>query len=334
MKRSLLLLSSCLLLFIGSVKSQDFHLTQYDAAPLNLNPALTGLFNGKYRIHGHYRTQWQAVSNKPFQTGYISFDMPIKKGFSAGASIANYNAGTGSYNEFQFMVSGAYKFALDKKKKRHNLSFGIQAGFFTKSINFGKLTFGQQYIQNAAGGSFDTSIPTGETFSNNVAINFDLNAGVQYYYSNIASRINPFAGFSVYHLNVPNESFYGSKNKLPLRYVVNAGVRIGLTEMFTLMPKFMYEHQREANEILASVILQVYFKNPDLMLMAGPTFRSKDAFAIDLGIKWNDLEFRFSYDVNFSSLNVSTSGRGGTELSLTYIFKRPNPNPIPSCPRL
>lgn len=333
MRKSLLLLTSSILLLMGNVKAQDFHLTQFDAAPLNLNPSLTGLFDGNYRIHGHYRTQWQAIARKPFQTGYISFDMPIKKGFSAGASIANYNAGTGSYNEFQLMLFGSYKLALDKKK-HHNLSFGLQAGFFTKSINFENLSFGQQYIQNANGGSFDTSIPTGETFDNNFVINFDCGAGITYYYSNIASRINPFVGFSIYHFNFPKESFYGTENKLPLRYVVNAGVRIGITESLTLMPKFMYEHQREANEIIASVMVQYYLKNAGVMLMAGPTFRSKDAFALDLGVKWNNLEFRFAYDINISSLNTSTTGRGGTEISLTYVFKKLNPNPIPSCPRL
>lgn len=333
MQRLLLTVACSLLLFVGKVRSQDFHLTQFDAAPLNLNPSLTGLFNGDFRIHGHYRTQWQAISNQPFQTGYLSFDMPIKKGFSFGASVANYNAGTGNYNEFQLMVFGSYKLALDKKK-RHQLSFGLQAGFFTKSINFGNLTFGQQYIQDANGGSFDTSIPAGETFDNQFVINFDCGAGVTYYYSNVASRFNPFVGISVYHFNFPRESFYGENNRLPLRYVANAGVRIGITESLTLMPKIMYEHQQNANEILASVMVQYYLKNADVIIMAGPTFRSKDAFAIDLGVKWNDLEFRFTYDINISTLNTSTTGRGGTELSLTYVFRKLNPNPIPSCPRL
>ncbi|MCB0478517.1 MAG: PorP/SprF family type IX secretion system membrane protein [Crocinitomicaceae bacterium] len=332
-KKLVFILTCSILLLTGRGYSQDFHLSQFDAAPLNLNPSLTGLFNGNFRIHGHYRTQWQAIVNKPFQTGYISFDMPIKKGFSFGASIANYNAGTGSYNEFQLMLFGAYKVAMDKKK-HHNISIGLQAGFFTKSINFGKLSFGQQYIANANGGMFDPGIPNGETFDNNFAINFDCGVGLTYYYSNQASRINPFVGVSVYHLNVPKETFYGENNKLPLRYVANAGIRIGITETFSLMPKVMYEHQQKANEIVASIMCQFYLKNADLILLAGPTFRSKDAFAIDLGAKWRGLEFRLSYDVNFSTLNVSTSGRGGTEVSLTYIFKKLNPNPIPSCPRL
>lgn len=333
MRKSLLLLASSILLFIGSAKSQDFHLTQFDAAPMNLNPSLTGLFNGNYRIHGHYRTQWQAIANKPFQTAYISFDMPIKKGFSAGASVANYNAGTGNYNEFQLMLFGSYRMALDKKK-HHNLSFGLQAGFFTKSVNENKLSFGSQYIQNANGGSFDMSIDPGENLTNSFDINFDCGAGITYYYSNIASRINPFVGFSIYHFNFPKETFYGADNRLPLRYVVNAGIRIGVTETLSLMPKFMYEHQQEANEIIASVMVQYYLKNADVILMAGPTYRSKDAFALDFGVKWNDLEFRFTYDINISTLNTSTTGRGGTELSLTYVFKKLNPNPIPSCPRL
>ena len=50
-------------------KAQDFHLSQYDAAALNANPAMTGVFKGEYRIHAHYRNQWSAFTTKPFTTG-------------------------------------------------------------------------------------------------------------------------------------------------------------------------------------------------------------------------------------------------------------------------
>ena len=53
------------ILLIAKVQGQDFHLSQYDAAPMYLNPALVGQFDGQYRLHGHYRTQWGSVSTKP-----------------------------------------------------------------------------------------------------------------------------------------------------------------------------------------------------------------------------------------------------------------------------
>ena len=43
---------------INSSNAQDPHLSLYDAAPLFLNPAMTGVFEGDWRLHGQYRTQW------------------------------------------------------------------------------------------------------------------------------------------------------------------------------------------------------------------------------------------------------------------------------------
>jgi hypothetical protein len=48
-------------------------------SPLTLNPALTGKFNGNFRVAGNYRNQWPEIS-KAFITSTISFDMPILKG--------------------------------------------------------------------------------------------------------------------------------------------------------------------------------------------------------------------------------------------------------------
>ena len=50
--RKLFGLASILLMSTVSF-GQDFHLSQYDAASLNVNPGMTGVFKGDYRIHGH-----------------------------------------------------------------------------------------------------------------------------------------------------------------------------------------------------------------------------------------------------------------------------------------
>ena len=64
-------LLTLLLLLTGAGKAMqaqvDPHFTQYYVYPSWLNPALTGSFDGDYRVSGIYRSQWGNIS-KPFRT--------------------------------------------------------------------------------------------------------------------------------------------------------------------------------------------------------------------------------------------------------------------------
>lgn len=314
--------------------SQDFHLSQYDAASLNTNPAMTGAFDGSFRIHGHYRTQWAALVSRPFQTALLAADFNLPKNFAIGIQLADFNAGTAGYNVLAGSVSLSYNIFLSKNKF-HQLRFGVQPGFFQKRINRDHLTWGSQYVPTASGGTFDTGISSGETFADQQMFNFDLNAGFLYTYSNPGSRINPFVGLTVFHLNAPNESFFANKeNRLPFRYLAHLGVRIGINEKYSIIPKIYYTHQKAANEMTFSLDNQFYLSTPDLYLLAGITYRSEDALIIGVGAKYAGFTFRFSYDTNLSSLTSVSNGRGATELSLTYVFKKPKSNPVETCPRL
>ena len=71
MKSKYIIIIMLSFLYVSKLAAQDFHLSQYDAAPMFLNPALVGQFEGKYRVHGQYRTQWGSVSSKPFNTAAI-----------------------------------------------------------------------------------------------------------------------------------------------------------------------------------------------------------------------------------------------------------------------
>ena len=164
-------------IFLGSSSNstaQDFHLSQYNAAPLYLNPAMTGMFSGSYRAHIHYRDQWRSVAS-PFTTAMVAFDMPWKK-FGVGAMILNDRAGVGNYNVLNFNLAGAYDFAIDSAKQ-HHFSVGPQIGFIHKSVNMDKLLFQTQYTNSNSGG-FDPGLPNGEITSNASIILPDLNLGV------------------------------------------------------------------------------------------------------------------------------------------------------------
>ncbi len=312
-------------------QAQDFHLSQYDAAALNFNPAMTGMFKGDWRIHGHYRNQWTAVATKPYTTGLLAFDMPIGN-FGAGVQVANFRAGVGNYNVFSVLLSGSYDFKLDDNNY-HHIAVGAQGGFFQKSVNFSKLTFHNQYSP-VSGGGFDQGISSGESFSGNSIFVHDINAGLIYYYGKENARVQPFAGVSAFHLSQPTESFFGADNKLPLRWIGNVGAKINITNRIQVLPKILWMGEKNAREMTFAAHLHYYLPNNDAFLIFGPTYRNKDAAVIEGGIKIKDITYRMSYDINTSSLKSVSNGRGGVEFSLTYVKSTYDPNPIPSCPRL
>ena len=65
---------------LQTAMGQDMQLSQYDASPILLNPALTGMKqNLKYRIVQQYRNQWDAVTQKSFLSSALSYDMNLKQ---------------------------------------------------------------------------------------------------------------------------------------------------------------------------------------------------------------------------------------------------------------
>lgn len=314
-----------------AVRAQDAHLSMYDAAPLFLNPALTGVVDGTFRLHAQYRTQWKAVNFKPYTSYLFSFDMPIKK-WSFGAQLNNFRAGFGNFNVFQGLVSTSYNTAVNKAKT-HFLSFGVQAGVAQKSVEYQLLSFNNQYSLTG-GGTFDQTIASGEDFKGQSVFIPAVNAGILYYYAKPTARLNPFIGISAFNLLHSKESFYGVENRLPLRYYAHLGTRINITETFYIIPKILGMLQKNYFEHTYAVELGYYFKNSDFYLLGGIIARAKDAMVVTLGAKWNNFTLKMAYDINVSSLSRVSTGRGGFEIGLTYVHKKPEKKYEKICPRL
>lgn len=326
-----LLVTCSLVASVSLLHGQDYHLTQYDAAKIYLNPAMTGMFDGYYRVHANYRNQWSAVAANPFQTAAIAFDMPVKR-YGWGAQVMNSRAGIGNFNELGITISGAYDLQCDKANI-HHVSFGMAVGGIQKSVDMARLTWGNQYSMSING--FDTGVPSGE----NSALmerdyNMIINAGALYYYAKENSRINPFIGVSASNLNRPNESFFGYTSKLPIHYIVHTGARVGITERLVLNPRLLYMRQTNAQEMAYGILANIYLPDQDAYIIAGPTFRNKDAAIFEVGLKMGQFTYRLSYDVNVSTLKPATNNRGGIEFSLIYVAKRRVPVVAPNCPRL
>ena len=332
LKKTFILFQGLLFILCSTgIYAQDFHLSQYDAAPLFLNPSMTGMFDGKYRLHIHYRNQWSSVSTKPFTTAGFSFDMPVKK-FGIGLQIMNFRAGAGSYNALNALLSFSYDLA--GKSNMHHLAIGVQAGITQKSIRADQLIFGNQY-DAANGGGFSTDIPSNETFKSTSLIVPAVNAGLLYYFAKRNARLNPFLGCSFFNLTQPEERFFGATgSKLPLRIYLHGGIKTNVNERIQLLPKFIYMQQLDNSEITGSLLLYYYLKDATTCLIIGPTYRLNDAAIIEAGIKKGASILRISYDLNTSPLKSVSYYRGGFEVSLTYTFSKPKMKPDVNCPRL
>lgn len=316
--------------------SQDFHLSQFDAFSQYLNPAMTGMFNGDYRINLHYRNQWASVISKPFTTGGIGFDKTSKKfnQLKFGGYVLNYLAGSGNYNVLNAILSGAYDMGI--KKSNNHIALGVQAGVINKSVNMSNIYFENQYnTQN--GGGFNSATPNSELFNNTSIILPEINLGILYYYSNTQSRINPFLGFSVFHLTQPKETFFNIDNQLPRRYVAQGGFKINISERNQVNIHALAQQQTNVQELALNMMGMFYLQNNNVCLLYGFSYRinkNVDADVVSLGIKWRDFTYRVGYDINISALQTYSNKRGGFEMSLIYIHRRPISNPVITCPRI
>lgn len=316
---------------VNKTKAQDFHLSMYDAAPLFLNPAMTGLVETKERAHLQYRSQWGAVANKPFQTALASYDVSRGK-WGFGGQICNQRAGTANYNVLQLVGSVAYAVNIDKEKK-HNLSLGLQAGFNQKRVEYSALTFESQWSA-ANGGSFDRSLASNEPFVAQAFFQEVVNFGALYFYAKQQSRINPFLGFSAFNLTSPKDAFLLSNTRLPRRYYLHGGVRVNVSETFYVIPKMLIYTQAKVVQQTYALDAGYYFKGEKFFALAGYTFRKNDASVIYAGLKKDNYIIKISYDFNTSGLRTISKTRGAYELSFTWLGRKAKSGEIKSCPRL
>jgi len=306
----------------------DYHLSQFDALPLTLNPATTGMYEGNMRAGIQYRNQWRSLTKNSFITQSAAFDMKRKK-FGYGGRIANNKAGAGNLSTFEFILSGAYEITTDAAQI-HHLCTGVQLGFINKSINISSLTFDSQY-STAGGGGFDPNISSQENFQQRSYFIPDANLGVYYYNTNAEGKVKPYMGIAGFHLTTPAESFWKNKeNSLPLRTVIHGGAKIKINKLIEIEPVFLVMRQAKINELNIGTKGYYFHSQYNSYFMLGAFYRAKDAVIFQLGVLYKEYALCMSYDINTSALSSYTNGRGGFEISIVYTKK--SAQYVPSIP--
>lgn len=344
MQRKALALFTVIMLWAGAMNAQDPHFSQFNASPLLLNPALTGFYNGDYRITANFRSQWGSFTDN-YRTVAAAFEMSILKGrlrddnLAFGLMFYNDAAGTARFGRNNIGVSAAYKKALGKGRVKHTLTIGAQGSLLSHNIDVDKLTFDNQYN----GIEFDPNMPSGVVVSSG-SMGADVNVGVLYQV--IPSEyLNFYFGGAYSHIFGPEVSVIdGSSYKLQPKYTFHAGLYAELNNYLNILPSVVFYQQGAARQINAGGYVQFifdYLNDAETAFAVGTWVRVSDP-QVDAAIIAARLDFQHftlgtSYDLNVSKLKEVSQSRGAYEISLMYtgsfVTKGKRKMMIP-CPQL
>jgi len=337
----------------------DPHFSMFAAAPLLLNPAMTGAFEGNYRATAIYRSQWGSVLGGEtvpmFSTPSASIDFRTNRAFMQGDAFGfglyflNDMAGESKFSTTRVGLSIAYHKSLDRRNE-HFLSLGFTSAMWDRSINYAGLEFPDQNHD----GQYDAGLPTGEYLVNNHFLFWDVSVGLMYTGRfGRRSRASGYLGIAVDHVNTPNESFLGDQSvKLPIKYTVHGGYNFPITARFNLEPKAIYLRQGVSNELDLGTDVRILFDERDRQgssFKFGAQFRlvggdpsaawhdgllNPEAAIIDAGVEVSGFTFAAAYDINVSQLVQATNSEGAFELAIAYkgAFNKRRP-PTMFCPK-
>ena len=336
MKKILFTLTVCVALACDS-NAQDPNFSQFFASPLTLNPALTGKFDGVFRIAGNYRNQWPTIQNA-FVTKTVSVDFGLLKNrlsdidqLGVGVLAVTDRAGDGVLVTNYAGLSLAYHKGLDEDGF-HQIGAGFQGTYINKRLDVGKVYFADQLTPLGFTGV------TSEIFTNKeINVSYvDINAGVLYNGSTNGYN-NFYIGASMYHINRPKESFQGGQYLISPRTTLQAGGKIPIGSYHALHMSANHSIQAKAHNTVVGGAFSYNVNNDDVNptnIFIGAWYRFNDAAIPYIGLEFNGLQIGASYDATTSGLKSGTNSRGGMEISLIFIKKPVDPNAKKlNCPR-
>jgi type IX secretion system PorP/SprF family membrane protein len=308
----------CHLLLVLSLNAQDIHFSQFFEAPLWRNPSLAGIFTGDIRVQAVYRDQWNSVTNA-YKTGSLNaeFKKPIGKGndfITTGLQVLFDKAGTIGWTSTHVLPVLNYHKSLSNDKNKY-LSLGFMGGWVQRRFDPSKVTTNSQYDNGSIGENFTNTQYNYLDGSVGMSFNSNLNAN---------ASDNFFIGAAYHHFNRPKTSFYNNANiQLNPKWVFSGGIRFGVTDYAYMTIQADQSIQGSFTETVAGAMYGLKLgedpANPAYTIHAGAFLRWNDALIPVVKLDYNPFSIALSYDVNISKLKPSSYGRGGFEVSISYI---------------
>jgi type IX secretion system PorP/SprF family membrane protein len=194
--------------------------------------------------------------------------------------------------------------------RKFSVRFGVQAGYFQRSLDWSKLTFGDM-IDPRRGFVYQTNdVPRGGTVGN-----VDFAAGIlgfseQFYF-----------GFAAHHLTQPNESVIVGNSPIPMKFTGHAGAVIPMgnskytADNAVLSPNILFRSQGTFNQLN----IGMYMSKSGLV--GGVWYRNKDAFIVLVGINTSHFKLGYSYDLTLSKLGTGSGGSHEVSCGINFNCK-------------
>ncbi len=335
------LLFAIFLCCFSYLQAQDIHYSQFYNTPLQLNPALTGIFNGDMRFLANYKAQWYDVPIT-YRTAYGAFDMKFepKEGrsnfFSAGGILNFDHAGDSKMGTLQFALNGAYTVRL---AKNHFLSGGVQGTINQRSFKTEDLVFDEQFAGKDDPAPFNT-----ESFDRQSVFYADFGLGLNWHMQKRKSRTRLDLGGGLFHINEPKKNFFNEEDAaLPRKWSLYGLGVLQLAKKFDLVLSAMGQYQSPYTEQVIAGAGRIHLdtrKTRELALQFGLAYRwnaegfgTGDALIPAAQLHHKAWIFGLSYDINLSDFKPATGGFGGPEFSVIYVFRKvPAVDFCPTCP--
>lgn len=313
MKTIRLFIVSVILVLPQLLMAQDPRYSQYFNNPLTLNPALAGNGIEYIRVTGIYRNQWAGMGT-PFTTQGVAIDKVVNR-VGLGFALNRNGAGDAGIRTMSLVGNLAYHLPLGANKN-NTLSAGLQVGLVNKNFDPNKLTFDNQYNED---GGYDPNISSNEIYTSTSVTRPDVNVGLfwQRGWMNKELRFKPFMGFSMSHVNRPDETFIVDQNKATIKNTFYGGGGYLINDQFEIKPSLMLLRQDQFHETTFGTLVNYQLDNKNSVQL-GAYHRMNDAVIAYAGYQMNLLFVGMSYDINTSELSTSGKGTNAFEISLTY----------------
>ncbi len=332
------------LVLTTKLAAQDKHFTQFYASPLNLNPALTGVFEGKYRVGLIYRDQWRGVLDQPLKTFAVAADLRFnmktadnrKDAFGLGLLFFQDKASVVDFSTTQIALSGAYHKSLDYNNTQF-LTLGVQAGITQRNLNYESLNFHDEFD----GLTGYTGVTAENLPSNNFSFG-DISVGVNYSVK-FARTGGLNVGLAMHHATQPIVSFYQKQNKGDLLYrkfSAQVAANLPLVRGVDFQPRFLIAVQGPHMEMNTGANFRFGLgQYSSTKLHLGSWVRpvkNNDGFGLDAvvilaGVEFSNILVGASYDVNLGALSRAKTLQGAFEISIAYLGEYENEDIV--CPK-
>lgn len=297
---------------------QDPQYSQFYANPMYLNPAFAGT-SDQHRVVANFRDQWPSIPGS-FVSYSLSYDVNMAEANSGlGFFVNRDQAGSGALSTTSFGGVYAYEIKIDNK---FAIRPALGVGYGIRQVDITKLRFGDQLLTGN-----DVSLQS--NLINDRVGYMDLSTGVVLYSNKF------WFGYSMFHLNKPNNSLLGQTNIISPLHSAHIGYKlpIGRTVKREIVRSLTitanYKHQGTWDQVdlgmyyfVKPFVMGVWYRGIPILKGYKKGDKNSDAIVLLVGVHLENFKFAYSYDITISEIWANTGG--AHELSVIYEYINPH----------